>query len=191
LALTATKNTAMKTKLLILVLALQTAWILGMSIRQELVLRGGQLILLETQPVDPRDLLRGDFVRLNYKISDVPREKFFAPPLTGEIPSGTTVFVAVVPTGTNEFYQVARASTEKFSPASNEVLLRGTAAQNWRNSVNSVHVEYGLEQYFVAEGTGNPHGKLTAQVAVAKSGRATIKEVFVDGKPYAEAMKGQ
>jgi len=181
----------MNRKFFILVLALQSAWILGTAFTQERVLRVGQLILLETQPVDPRDLLRGDFVRLNYKISDVPRERFFSPPLTGEVSPGTTVLVAVVPTGTNGFYQVARASREWFDPASNEVVLRGTVAKNWRNNANSVHIQYGLEQYFVAEGTGNPQGKLTVQAAVAKSGQANIKEVFVDGKPYAEAMKDQ
>jgi uncharacterized membrane-anchored protein len=181
----------MKTKLLILVLALQSAWLLGTTFMQERILRVGQLILLETQPVDPRDLLRGDYVRLSYKISDVPRERFFAPPLTGDVSPGTTVFVAAAPAGTNEFYQVARASTEWFAPAPDEVLLRGTTAENWRNRAGSVRVEYGLEQYFVAEGTGNSQGKLTVQAAVAKSGRARIKEVFVDGKPYAEVMKNQ
>jgi uncharacterized membrane-anchored protein len=179
----------MKTKLLLLVLALQTAWLLGTVAQQERILHVGQLILLETQPVDPRDLLRGDFVRLNYKISDVPRERFFAPPLTGDVPSGTAVYVAVAPAGTNDFYQLARASTEWFTPASNEVVLRGTVAQSWRTG--SIHVEYGLEQYFVAEGTGHPQGRLTVQAAVSKAGHAGIKEVFVDGKPYAEAMKGQ
>jgi uncharacterized membrane-anchored protein len=179
----------MKTRLFILVLALQCAWLLGTAAIQERALHTGQLILLETQPVDPRDLLRGDFVRLNYKISDVPRERFIEPQLTGEVSPGTTVFVALVPAGTNEFYRVARASTERFAPGSNEVVLRGRAAQSWRNSAGSVHLEYGLEQYFVAEGTGNPHGKLTVQAAVTGSGRASIKEVFVDGKPYAEAMK--
>ena len=179
----------MKTKLFILVLALQSAWILGTAFTQERVLRVGQLIMLETQPVDPRDLLRGDFVRLNYPISNVPRDRFFPPPLTGDLAGGTTVFVALVPTGTNEFYQLARACTAWFTPAANEVVLRGKAAQSWRNNAGSIHVEYGLEQYFVAEGTGNPHGKLTVQAAVSKSGRANIKEVFVDGKPYVEAMK--
>jgi uncharacterized membrane-anchored protein len=179
----------MKTKLFILVLVLQSAWILGTAFTQERILRVGQVILLETQPVDPRDLLRGDFVRLNYPISDVPRDRFFGPPLTGDVSPGTTVFVAVAPTGTNQFYEVTRASGESFPPAANEVLLRGNVARNWRNNANSVHVEYGLEQYFVAEGTGNPHGKLTVQAAVSKSGRANIKEVFVDGKPYIEAMK--
>jgi uncharacterized membrane-anchored protein len=178
----------MKTRLFVLVLALQTMWILGTAFTQERVLRVGQVILLETQPVDPRDLLRGDYVRLNYKISDVPREQFFSPPLTGELAAGTTVFVALTPAGTNGFYQVSRASQERFTTTANEVLLRGTVAASWRHRADAIHVEYGLEQYFVAEGTGNPHGKLTVQAAVAKSGRANIKQVFVDGKPYAEAM---
>ena len=51
-------------------------------------------------------------------------------------------------------------------------------------------MHYGLEAYFVAEGTGNPQGKLTVEAAVPASGRATIKEVFVDGTPYRQAMKG-
>jgi uncharacterized membrane-anchored protein len=178
----------MKTKLFILVLALQSAWILGTAFTQECVLRVGRLILLETQPVDPRDLLRGDYVRLNYKISDVSAN-LFSPPMKTDLPPGTTIFVAVAPAGTNQYYEATRAGTESLIPAANEVLLRGKSAPGWRNSAGSVHVEYGLEQYFVAEGTGHPQGKLTVQAAVSKSGHANIKEVFVDGKPYAEVMK--
>jgi uncharacterized membrane-anchored protein len=180
----------MKNKLIFLVLALQTAWVLGTVIRQENLLRVGQVVLLETQPVDPRDPLRGDFVRLNYKISDVP-VKLFSPPVNTNLPFGSKIFVALAPAGTNPCYEVTRASTESFAPAANEVLLRGKSEWSWRNGTGSIHVEYGLEQYFVAEGTGHPQGKLTVQAAVAKSGRASIKEVFVDGQPYAEAMKGQ
>jgi len=179
----------MKTKLFILVVALQTLWLLGTVATQERVLRVGREIWLETQPVDPRDLLRGDYVRLNYRISDVPRAQFFAPPETGELAAGTTVFVALAPTGTNEFYHVSRASRERFAPEGGEVILRGLATANWRNQAGSVHVEYGIEQYFVAEGTGHPGGTLTVQAVVAGSGRANIKQVLVDGRPYAEAMK--
>ena len=113
----------------------------------------------------------------------------FLPPVKTDLPPGTTIFVALAPMGTNQLYQATHASTESFAPAANEVLLRGKTAPNWRNNAGSIHVEYGLEQYFVAEGTGHPRGKLTVQAAVSKSGRANIKEVFVDGKPYAEAMK--
>ena len=178
----------MKLKLLILVLALQTAWLLGTAAVQEHALAHGKAILLETQPVDPRDLLSGDYLMLRYKISDVPTN-LFSPPVTKDLPYDTKIYVALAPT-TNRFYVVVKASTNEFVPASDEVLLKGRSTwPRWNAATNSIHVEYGLERYYVAEGTGNPHGKLTAQAVVTASGHASVKEVFVDGKPYAEAMK--
>jgi uncharacterized membrane-anchored protein len=178
----------MKFKLLILMLALQSAWLLGTAAVQEHALATGKIILLETARVDPRDLLRGDYLILNYKISDVPTN-LFSPPVTKDLPNGTKVFVALAP-ATNQFYAVVKASTNEFVPATDEVLLKGRSAwPRWNAATNSIHVEYGLERFYVAEGTGNPAGKLTAQVVVPASGRGRVKEVLVDGKPYAEAMK--
>jgi len=175
-------------KLLVLVLALQGACLLGMVAMQEHALATGKVLLLETAIIDPRDLLRGDYLILNYKISDVPGE-LFSPPVGNDFPVGTTVYVALAP-ATNRFYAVVKAGTNEFALASNEVLLKGKGTgTSWNAPTNSIHVEYGLERFYVAEGTGNPTGKLTAQVAVPASGRGHIKEVFVDGKPYAEAMK--
>jgi uncharacterized membrane-anchored protein len=178
----------MKTKFFILVLALQSAWLLGTVFTQERALRTGQVVLLETRPVDPRDLLRGDYVILNYKISDVP-VRLLPDAVKMKQPYAGEIFVALAPTGTNRFWEITRAGTEGLTPASNEVVLRGRAVQSWRSNADSIHVEYGIEKYFVAEGTGHPEGRLTVQAAVSKSGRASLKEVFVDGKPYAEAMK--
>jgi uncharacterized membrane-anchored protein len=178
----------MKLKLLILVLALQSAWLLGMVAVQEHALATGKVILLETVRVDPRDLLRGDYLILNYKISDVPMD-LFSPPVTKDLPHGTKVFVALAP-ATNQFYVVVKASTNLFTPVVDEVLLKGRSTwSRWNAATNSIHIEYGLERFYVAEGTGNPAGKLTAQVIVPASGHGRVKEVFVDGKPYAEAMK--
>jgi uncharacterized membrane-anchored protein len=101
---------------------------------------------------------------------------------------GTPIYVALAP-GTNQFSEATRASTNAFAPASDEVLMIGKYAGLWWNATNSIRVTYGIENYFVAENTGNPTGKLTVQVAVPASGRPTIKQVFLDGKPYAEAMK--
>jgi uncharacterized membrane-anchored protein len=181
----------MKLKLLLLVLALQSAWILGTSIVQERALAGGKVILLETRPVDPRDLLRGDYVTLNYKISDVTLSPPSAP--SDEVPSyrvppGTTIYVALEQRG--QFHEAVLASTNRITPADGQVVLKGRCQSWWNHSVRStMHVEYGLERYYVREGTGNPRGKLTVQAAVSDSGQARIKQVFVDGKPYAEAMK--
>ena len=180
----------MKLKLFILVLALQCAWLLGTVAVQEHALATGKVILLETRPVDPRDLLSGDYLMLNYKISDVP-VNLFSPPVKKDLPYGTKIFVALAP-GTNQFYVVTRASTNALSPSSaTEVVLWGKSAYVWWNATNSIHVEYGIERYYVAENTGNPHGKLTAQAIVPASGHPKIKQVFVDGKPYAKAMKNE
>ncbi|MDE3068052.1 MAG: GDYXXLXY domain-containing protein [Verrucomicrobiota bacterium] len=176
----------MKLKLLLLILAAQAAWLLGTVAVQEHALANGKVILLETRPVDPRDLLRGDYLGLNYKISDVP-VNLFSPPVKKDLPVGTKIFVALAP-ATNRFYEVAKASTTKFVPPSGGILMEGRTAWRW-NLTNSIHVEYGLERYYVPENTGNPSGKLTVQVVVPASGHPKIKEVFVNGKPYAEAVR--
>ena len=177
----------MKLKLLILVLTLQSAWLLATVFVQEHALAAGKVILLETARVDPRDPLRGDYLILNYSISDVPTN-LFSPPVGKDAPAGERIYVALAP-GTNRFYEVARASTNEFMPATGEVLLCGQRAYARWKVANSIHVAYGIEDYFVAEGAGNPAGKLTVQAVVPASGRARIGQVFVDGKPYAEAMK--
>jgi uncharacterized membrane-anchored protein len=178
----------MKLKLLIIILALQTAWILGTTFMQEHALTSGKLVLLETRPADPRDLLRGDYVILSYKISDVALD-LFSPPRTNGLPPGQTVYVALEPRG--RFHEVTLASTEPIASATGYVVLKGRTQTWWTgNTRANVHLAYGLERYYVREGTGNPRGKITVQAAVPGSRHAHIKEVFLDGKPYAEAMKG-
>jgi uncharacterized membrane-anchored protein len=176
----------MKSKILVLVLMLQTAWLLATVVVEEHRLASGTIILLETGRVDPRDMLRGDHLVLNYKISDVPAN-CFSPSVTNDLPNGTKVFVVLAP-GTNQYYEVVRASTNEIVPPKDEVLLRGKSAYGWWIAGSSIHVAYGIENYYVAEGTGNPTGRLTVQAVVTSSGRATIRQVYVDGKPYADAM---
>jgi uncharacterized membrane-anchored protein len=175
----------MKLKLLGLTLALQMAWLLGTVVTQEAALARGQVIRLETQPVDPRDLLRGDYLVLRYTVNTVPRERF-SPPLTQALPYGETVWIALSRRG--EFHEVVRASRERFEPAAAEVLLKAQTTGG-RPQRESETVHYGLEQYYVREGTGNPRGKITVEAVVPASGRARIKQVFLDGRPYAEVMK--
>ncbi|MCX6884160.1 MAG: GDYXXLXY domain-containing protein [Verrucomicrobiota bacterium] len=174
------------------ILGLQTAWILGTSFVQERTLAQGQVVLLETRPVDPRDLLRGDYVTLGYSISTLPLSLFY-PPLSEVPKAGQTVYVALEFRG--DFYEAATASTEPIfqhgnqEPQGGRVVIKGIASRSW--TAETVRVVYGLEKYFVPEGTGNPTGKVTVRAAVPKSGNATIKEVLVDGKPYSQVMKDQ
>jgi uncharacterized membrane-anchored protein len=173
----------MKRNFLIIVLALQAAWLLGTAVVQERTLHQGELILLETRPVDPRDLLRGDYVVLNYKIGAVPLNKFRPPRQSGP-KAGEAVFVVLAKHG--DFHEVEWASTEPVEAPAGMVVLKGAASSSaWGG------IEFGLERYYVHEGSGNPRGKLTVQVAVSKSGKGVIKQVFLDGEPYAKAMHRQ
>ena len=178
----------MKLKLLGLVLGLQIAWILGTVATQENKLHSAPTVLLETRPVDPRDLLRGDYVILSYQISQLPL-KLFQPPLAEAPAAGKTVYVVLEAHG--KFHEAVSAALEFPTPQPGQTVMRGGAEYSGQPSGTNpvVRVHYGLERYYVAEGTGNPQGKLTVEAAVPKSGQAVIKQVFVDGKPYRDVMK--
>jgi uncharacterized membrane-anchored protein len=60
----------MKTKFIVLVL-LQVLLLVGIIGYREYWIAVGEKIVLRTAPVDPRDLFRGDYVRLSYEISNL------------------------------------------------------------------------------------------------------------------------
>src|SRR3954466_6849758 len=67
--------------------------ILAMIYPRAEILRNGQEVRLEIVPVDPRDLFRGDYVVLDYRISsvDVPKDA------TNAFRRGQKVFVTLRP----------------------------------------------------------------------------------------------
>jgi uncharacterized membrane-anchored protein len=65
------KNMGVKYAAIALLPLLTLLWI---PITNFVTLFAGESLLLEVTPVDPRDFLRGDYVILNYKISDIPDE---------------------------------------------------------------------------------------------------------------------
>jgi uncharacterized membrane-anchored protein len=176
----------MNRKHFLLVLAAQTALLLALIAQQEYRLAAPTTVLLETAPVDPRDLLRGDYVILNYKISRLATTLWDTKP-AGKLSPGLPVFVSLEQRG--QFHEAVLLSATRPEPQPNRVLIQGRILESW--NAEQVRVEYGLERYYVEEGTGNPRGKLTVQVAVGAEGKPVIKQVFIDGKPYAEAMRQQ
>ena len=177
----------MRYRLLILVISLQVIALMATIIQHELGLSGGQEILLETAPVDPRDLLRGDYVILNYFFSGIA-ESQFQPPLDSPPKAGLPVYVALKSDGT--VHGLSRVSLQPLTVSPDEILLRGEVDHRhpWRSGVP---IKYGLERFYVHEGTGNPTGKLTVRARVSSRGHAQIVDVLVDGVPYSQGMKSQ
>ena len=147
------------------------------------ILRSGREVVLKTEPVDPRDLLRGDFVRLGYEISRVSLERFGNDgPAADE--TGETIHVALKP-GADGAFAVSRASMQPIETAADEIVLAGKVdgiSDQW------VGVSYGIERYYVPEGEGRPiedaqgARKVDIVLAVDQAGHAQIKALKLDGK---------
>ncbi len=169
-----------------IVFIIAAAWFLialVIIISKEHLLSTGQAILLETVPVDPRDMLRGDYVILNYKISTINLSQ-----VTSELNSysaGQYVMIKLEPEG--KLWQ-PKAVWVKNAPAGG-VSIRGKV----KSSLGAqLRLEYGLESYFVPEGKGskieeylrrNSAGMVTVEIIVDNKGRAMIKQILINEAP--------
>ncbi|MDQ6432947.1 GDYXXLXY domain-containing protein [Mesorhizobium sp. LHD-90] len=139
-----------------LVLAVvQIGFLSWMIVARAAVLRDGREVLLKVEPVDPRDLLRGDYVRLGYDISTIPRDLVsFGPP--DEAERGADVYVRLRRQpdgfwGVNSAY-VDAPPAEPFGDG--EVELHGTLAYSGPD--DPIRVDYGIERFYLPEGEGKP-----------------------------------
>ncbi len=155
------------------------------------ILRNGTEVTLQTAPVDPRDLLRGDYVVLGYTIASAPTGELRAKPAPGR---DTPMYVHLT-RGEDGFHRAVAAHLAPVSVPPGDVLIRGRAI-NGMNCGKSgpefcptVGMRYGIEKYFVPEGEGREiesarnQGKVTIIASVAPDGRAAIKRLLLDGKP--------
>ena len=172
----------------------QVALLTLMIVDRVQILREGTEVTLQSRPVDPRDLLRGDYVVLGYDISQLPAGSLLNQP-TGT--SNPIVFVKLAP-NRDGLYEAVSVHADAVAVASPEVLIRGrvaygaTCGSNGRAFCDKLQVRYNLESYFVPEGEGRKleqdrnQRKLTVVAAVLPSGRAAIKRLLVDGEPIYE-----
>ncbi|MCA1060776.1 GDYXXLXY domain-containing protein [Rossellomorea aquimaris] len=148
-----------------LIICLQAGWIGYQVYSNETLLQNGETILLELQPVDPRSLLQGDYVELNYTISQIEDTAIDE---NGPI----TIVLRQNILGIHEYTGVYRFNGRWNAPYEKkpgDVLLNGKVTSSWDDSVQ---VTYGIEHFFIPEGTGrnverNVRG---AQVKVSDKG---------------------
>lgn len=175
----------------ILAIALQVVIIFAIIIFKLSVLTGGTEVLLKIAPVDPRDLLRGDYATFQYDISDI--DSYYS--RGQQIKNSDTVYVVLRQTGK---YWTAQ-NVQKTKPAGSELFIKGkiesgglesqTDSLSYQSSGSSrLHVVYGIEQYFIPEGKGQnfnfQNKEAAAMVAIDDSGNAALKKIYVDDRPW-------
>jgi uncharacterized membrane-anchored protein len=140
----------------------------------------GQTVLVRVQPVDPRDLFRGDYVTLSYDFSRTPREGIEG--LSAEEREsyrkmeGRTVYVPLVPDSVPGHMRAEKVTVIK--PAAGP-FLKGQMGRYGA-------LQFGIEAYYVQEGTGRGYEqairdrKLTAELAVTSGGQAALRGLRIE-----------
>ncbi|MDK1492277.1 GDYXXLXY domain-containing protein [Sinorhizobium sp. 7-81] len=169
------------------VAALQTA-VLGYMIESRAsILRNGKDVLLRSAPVDPRDLLRGDYVILTYDISRISPDI-----VAGGLPEETTRAVLFVRLReqADGFWGPVEASFGPLAQTTDSVVIRSLPFSYYPllgAPPQTLQPNYGIERYYVPEGEGrvletarDAHA-LSVNVRVNTDGRAQIRQVSVNG----------
>jgi len=178
-----------------LVLSGTLAW---MIVDRARLLQTGREIVLKTEPMDPRDIFRGHYARLNYEISRIPRSLVEDLRPDTRATGGSAIHVILAP-GEDGFWHPVRA---RLSPprtiAPGRVMLKGRLKWSLNGpGSGDIAVDYGIERYYASrkralevERLGRdrkvPMGVI---VRVSPTGKAAIAGLMIEGrKAYEEPL---
>ncbi len=159
----------------------QVVVLVGMIALRTVPFLGGKTVLLKVQPIDPRDMFRGDYVTLSYAFSVIPAKGVPGHPLGHDgadlaALQGKTVYLALLADADGIHYHGGGYS---LTPPDGGLYLRGRLT-GWNRAL------FGIENYYVQEGTGHKYEDamrshhLWAEVTVAADGEAIVKGLRIE-----------
>lgn len=154
---------------------------LGIIILVLLIILGGFLLyvsypllstkkaILATQPVDPFDIIRGQYMTIRYEIGTIP------------FISGAQVGDEVYVTLLEDTVGISRYKASSLDkPSRDELFIRGKIISM---SENSLGLEYGIEQYFFERNARIEARDMDVEVKLSNNGGARISRLLKDGQP--------
>jgi uncharacterized membrane-anchored protein len=181
----------------------QVAALVAMIADKQWTLDTGTPVVLQTEPVDPRSLFMGDYARLAYPISRLRLDGEGAIGGDKDFKRHDLVWVAIQaePDGA----KAVAVHHQRSAIAPGLLALKGEVQylndNIWDRTTNksikqrTLGVRYGIEQYYVPEGTGRqverPQGgeKVSIRVAIDARGKAGILALLFDGRErYRETL---
>lgn len=180
------------------IVLLEVLFLLGIVVRYRYALANGVPVLLKVMPVDPRDLLRGDYVTLSYEISSIDLSKIENK--AGNLSCWDTVYVRLEKG--EKFWKAVAIDKLHPTPVRAEVWLKGqviTSDYTLRSAINDslrndrsghlIGIDYGIEEFFVPEGEGRMierernNKNVSIEIRVTESGLGLIKQIYVNDQP--------
>lgn len=171
---------ARERRVLMITAAAQLLILVAMIGLRALPLLTGQTVLVRVVPVDPRDLFRGDYVILSYDFSRVPAQEIEGLPETWRGKRAQwedrTIYVPLVQDADRVHWKAEKVTAVK--PATGP-FLKGKMGRYGS-------LRFGIESYFVQEGTGRRYEqairdrKLSAELAVTSTGQAALRALRIE-----------
>lgn len=170
----------------LLVMLLPLGVLLTRPLTPTLVLMLGEEIRLETEPFDPRDIFRGDYVELRFAIERIPAALMESPDTRSDETAVDSrrhakyLYVTLEP-DRDRIFQPIRLTKE---PPTEGVYVRGVYDPYYTWDSANVYLDYGnsLRRFYVKENTGLDleaaarRGKVEAVAKVWK-GRIVLQSV--------------
>ena len=173
-------------RLFIAIIVIQVVFLFGLVGYRETILINGRTAVLQTVPVDPRDIFKGEYVTLRYEISTIgenvntPDAKSYR--LYGNFEAGDTAYVTLTTVGSSNPSWTTVQAEEPHEDA--DIFIKGRVTSRKDGTIT---VEYGIEQYFVPEGRGleiEQADDVKVRVKINRSGTAAIEALIVDGEVW-------
>lgn len=155
---------------MIAIIVLQLAMVSVQIVNNEWILSRGKQVKLALQPLDPRSMLQGDYLELRYRINFPDQLESSS----GSFKTNPKVKVILAPDSTGSHlysYKAIYQDGMKLKPG--EVIINGKY-----NGYDSIY--YGIENYFIEEGTGRDWEQRTnfAMVRIGSTGNALLEDVL-------------
>lgn len=154
---------------LVIILAVLFLILGGFLLYVSIPLLSTKTAVLATQPVDPFDLIRGQYIVIRYEIGSIP--------LIEGAEAGDNVYV-LLREDDNGISRYSSASLDK--PSKDNLFIKGKIKSIYESSMR---VEYGIEQYFFERGAIFETRGMEAKVKLSDNGGARIVELLQDGEP--------
>ncbi len=166
-----------QTLFLSLALAFQFSILSGMYVLAALPLWTGKEIKLNTKPVDPRSLFRGNYALLKYDISEIDQQSL---PTKNKLRNGEKIYITLI-AGENNIYQFSQASLKQ--PDNGTFLVGRIQNRSWSNASGYYSIKYGIEAFFAPKEKAlalekQLRNNAIAVLMVASNGKARLKDVI-------------
>lgn len=185
----------------LLLLGVSTIFLLGMAGCEHMKRITGEEIILRTRPVDPRDILRGNYVALDYEV-----ERVHLPDLpTSADPSGwkagDDLYLMLRPDGVS--WKPVALARQRVKGEPSDVALRakyvrredfGGVTEPGKNMPVDILLDIGVDHYYAAEKAAKQieadarEAPLDVILSVGADGHAAIKGLVINGEKRYETF---